>query len=109
MSESKKPAAPTSGNTLMLLAVTSLAVSNMFVGIVNANRFLIAASALLAAAFAFTYLFRSRLFTPFKARSATERYGPKLPIWVYGVVLFVALPAFVAFMQFIDPTLVLEF
>lgn len=109
MSDSKKPATPTSGNTLMLLAVTSLAVSNMFVGIVNNNRFLIAASALLAAAFAFAYLFRTRLFNPFTARSTQERYGPKLPIWIYGVVLFVALPAVVAFMQFVDPTLVLDF
>lgn len=109
MSDAKKPAPPTSGNTLMLLAVTSLAVSNMFVGIVTNNRFLVASSALLAGAFAFAYVYRTQLFHRFRVRSVVTGYGPKLSIWVYVGVLFIALPAFIAFMQFVDPTLVLEF
>ena len=109
MSDAKKPAPPTSGNTLMLLAVTSLAVSNMFVGIVSNNRFLVASSALLAGAFAVAYMYRTRLFSRRSTRNSETTYGPKFSIWVYVGVLFVGLPAFIAFMQFVDPTLVLEF
>lgn len=95
-------------NTLMLLAITTLSASNMLVGILTQNTFLIIASAILAAAFAIIYLLRTRLFTA-RSRSAlgsketTGIYGPKLPIWLFPAILFIALPGLLLLMQSILP------
>ena len=98
---SKSKAAP--NNTIVLLAAASMSVSNLFVGIATQNRFLIAASALLAAAFAGSYIFRTRLFARAERKDPTA-YGPRMSIWVYPAILFIALPALMVFMRFAAPT-----
>lgn len=95
-------------NTLMLLAITTLSASNMLVGILTQNTFLIIASALLAAAFAIIYLLRTRLFAgksqpAVSSTELTKGYGPKLPIWVFPAILFIALPGLLLLMQAILP------
>lgn len=92
-------------NTLTLLATTSLAVSNLFVGLMTGNTFLTAASAILAGAFAIAYSFRNRLFTRAKgAELKPERLGMgiRLPIWVLPAFLLVFLPSMIWFLQVID-------
>jgi ABC-type enterochelin transport system permease subunit len=89
-------------NTIVLLAAASMAVSNMFVGIATQNRFLIAASALLAAAFAGSYVFRTKLFVRTERKDPTA-YGPRMSIWVFPTILFIALPALMVFMNYAVP------
>ncbi len=90
-------------NTILLLAAASMSVSNICVGLVTQNRFLIAASALLAAAFAGSYIFRTKLFVRAERGDPTA-LGPRLPIWVFPAILFIALPALMVFMRFVAPT-----
>ena len=99
-SEPKPKVAP--NNTIVLLAAASMSVSNLFVGIATQNRFLIAASALLAAAFAASYIFRTKLFVRAE-RSDPTAYGPRISIWVFPAILFIALPALMVFMRFAVP------
>ena len=89
-------------NTVLLLAAASMSISNIWVGLVTQNRFLIAASALLAAAFAGSYIFRTKLFVR-KERSDPTALGPRMPIWVFPAILFIALPALMVFMRFVAP------
>lgn len=108
MSNSKSAQPRDQLNTLMLLAITTLSASNMLVGILTQNTFLIIASAVLAAAFAGIYLLRTRLFanrskSVLSSKGNTSGYGPKLPIWVFPVILFVALPGLLLLMQSILP------
>lgn len=89
---------------LLLLSATALAVSNLLVGLMTGNRFLIAASALLAFAFAAAYSLRNRLFATgngsARAHSkAPRKFGPRVPIWVFPALLFIALPGLVWILQ----------
>ena len=96
-------AKPGANNTIVLLAAASMSLSNMIVGFATQNRFLIAASALLAAAFAGSYIFRTKLFTRAERKDPTS-YGPRMSIWVFPAVLFIALPALMVFMRYVAPT-----
>lgn len=92
-------------NTLTLLATTSLAVSNLFVGLMTANAFLIAASAVLAGAFAIAYSFRTRLFSRGSTTKPSAQQlgmGIRMPIWVFPAFLLVFLPSLIWFLQVID-------
>lgn len=92
------------GLPLILLSAATLAVSNLMVGLMTGNRFLVAASALLALIFATAYSVRTRLFsTRDRAANATSsvsrKFGPRVPIWVFPAVLFIALPGLVWILQ----------
>ena len=95
-------------NTLTLLAVLSLSVSNLFVGLVTQNRLLIIASSTISAALAFLYLLRERFpalrilrVPPAKQKmNADTPVRPRpFPLWVFLLVLFLILPALLWFLQ----------
>lgn len=93
---------------LTLLATTALAVSNLIVGILQDNRFLVFASAILAAVFAAVYLLRihkPEVFGVLKsaARGAQSERGQRLPLWVFAAILFVILPALFMLMRYLQP------
>ena len=83
---------------LTLLATTALAVSNLIVGILQDNRFLVFASAALAAVFATVYLLKIHKPEVFgvlrsAARGTQSADRRRLPFWVFVAILFVILPA----------------
>lgn len=89
-------------NSLTLLAVLALSVSNLFVGISTQNKPLILASAAISAALAIFYIAREMIATrqgdPGSARApvgvvAKNPVNSKVPIWVFVAILFVILPA----------------
>ena len=85
-------------NLLTLLATTALAVSNLIVGILQNNTFLMIASASLAAIFAAVYLLRLRRqsatdHTTSASSTAAARPTQRFPLLVFVAILFVALPA----------------
>ena len=93
---------------LTLLATTALAISNLVVGILQNNAFLMIASASLAGLFAAVYLLRLR------RQSATEhaasappatnsRPSQKFPFMVFVAILFIALPTLFWLMQRLQP------
>ncbi|MEL7041444.1 MAG: hypothetical protein AAGL90_07960 [Pseudomonadota bacterium] len=91
-------------NTLTLLAVTALSVSNLLVGLMQGNRFLVGASALLAAAFAIIYYRRIQLDSepddaPAETAPAPVKRHRQFPIWMFIGVLFVMFPAMLWFVQ----------
>ena len=95
---------------LTLLATTALAVSNLIVGILQDNRFLVFASAILAAVFAAVYLLRIHYPDVFSvlrsaARGTQSRNRQRLPLWVFAAILFVILPGLFMLMRYlqIDP------
>ena len=95
-------------NSLTLLAVLTLSVSNLFVGISSQNKLLILASAAISPALAVLYIVRELIQTRTGAednsggatdllrRSATPA---RFPLWVFVVILFVVLPALMWFLQ----------
>ncbi|MFN3214073.1 MAG: hypothetical protein ACE37M_13295 [Henriciella sp.] len=108
MAKSENSPAQAQRSPLTLLATTALAVSNLIVGILQENRFLIAASAALAGLFAVVYLVRihrPELFEKFSlGRGKTGSRGRrKFPLSVFVAILFVALPALFLFMQILQP------
>ncbi|MCR9193119.1 MAG: hypothetical protein NXH88_00220 [Hyphomonas sp.] len=89
-------------NSLTLLAILALSVSNLFVGISTQNKPLILASAAISAALAVFYIVRELIATrrgddaPPQAPVgvvARETLTTKIPIWVFVMILFVILPA----------------
>ena len=93
---------------LTLLATTALAVSNLIVGILQDNRFLVFASAILAAVFAAVYLLKIHKPEVFgvlrsAARGSQPQRGQRLPFWVFAVILFGVLPALFMLMRYLQP------
>ena len=92
---------------LTLLATTALAVSNLIVGILQDNRFLVFASAILAAVFAAVYLLRihrPEVFGVLKsaARGTQSQTSRRLPLWIFAAILFVILPALFMLMRYLQ-------
>lgn len=94
-----------------LLAVTALAVSNLMVGILQSNTFLILASAGLSAAFALVYAYKSGMIprsrdpdTVDDSTSEMEEPSPssKFPLWLFVAVIFVMMPAVLLFLQTVE-------
>lgn len=92
-------------NILTLLAVLTLSVSNLFVGISTQNVLLIYASSAISAALAGLYLLRDRLGIAAKT-SRQSRLDPDaltrtrpFPLWVFVMVLFIILPALLVFLR----------
>lgn len=93
---------------LTLLATTALAVSNLIVGILQNNAFLMIASAVLAALFAAVYMIRLRRQgatdrSASTSATADRRRSQKFPFFVFVGILFVALPALFWLMQRLQP------
>jgi len=99
-----------------LLATTALAVSNLIVGLLQNNTFLVLASAIISGAFAIVYAHKSGMIrlidTPATAPDAVrddtapiESAGPKphFPLWLFLAVIFVLMPAILLFLQTIEP------
>lgn len=101
-------AAPNTGrfkmnrNSLTLLAILALSVSNLFVGISTKNKPLILASAAISAALALFYIGRELLAVRRGAMKPANEPGgaiakaapkTKAPIWVFVTILFIILPA----------------
>lgn len=95
-------------NSLTLLAVLALSVSNLFVGISTQNKPLILASAAISAGLALFYIARELLDaqrgetdsaqgSSNALADATPR--TKTPIWVFIAILFVILPAIMWVLQ----------
>ena len=92
-------------NILTLLAVLTLSVSNLFVGVSTQNAPLIYASSAISATLAVLYLLRDRLGLPAKPAKqrqidpdALTRTRP-FPLWVFVMVLFIILPALLVFLR----------
>lgn len=106
MTDSSETSKPDRINTFTLLAVTTLAFSNMLVGLMQNNTFLVLASAVLSGAFALVYsnkigLIRLWTHAPDAARSHAAA-GPsrgRFPIWLFLTVLFVLMPMVLLFLQ----------
>ena len=99
-----------SRSPLTLLATTALAVSNLIVGILQDNRFLVFASAVLAAVFATVYLLRihrPEVFSVLRSAAWGKQSDDRqrLPLWVFAAILFVILPALFLLMGYlqVDP------
>jgi len=96
-------------NSLTLLAVLALSVSNLFVGISTQNKLLILASAAISAALACFYIARELVRERIGTEAAPVEDGGEIvhrarprsrfPIWVFIVILFVILPALMWFLQ----------
>ena len=95
-------------NSLTLLAVLALSVSNLFVGISTQNKPLILASAAISAALAIFYIVRELI----EARrgvieSSSDTHGAlatppartKPSIWAFIIILFIILPALIWVLQ----------
>lgn len=107
MSTSTPPRTKPDRSPLTLLATTALAVSNLIVGILQDNRFLVFASAILAAVFATVYLLkihRPEIFGVLKsaALGARTQNSRRLPLWVFAAILFVILPALFMLMRYLQ-------
>ncbi len=95
-----------------LLATTALAVSNLIVGIIQNNTFLILASAIISGAFAIVYAHKSGMIRltngpaePAEnelASGAPQDAKPRFPLWLFLAVIFVLMPAILLFLQTLD-------
>lgn len=102
-------------NPFTLLAATALAFTNLLVGLLQNNSFLILASAILAAAFAGVYSHKIGLISiggsPDAPTEAPETVavddtpGPsrKFPLWLFVGTLFVLMPLVLLFLQYANP------
>nr|WP_070960285.1 hypothetical protein [Hyphomonas sp. Mor2] len=99
-------------NSLTLLAVLALSVSNLFVGITTQNKLLILASAAISAALAIFYIFREwmrqRMGAEEEAVAAPAATNglqrpARFPLWVFVVILFIILPALMWFLSLTTP------
>lgn len=98
-----------------LLAVTALAVSNLLVGILQGNSFLIAASSVISAAFAFVYAVRSGMLPAnwlpgvWPKDGISDATGPRastrsrFPLWMFLGLIFVVMPTVLLFLQSTAP------
>lgn len=99
-------------NSLTIFAVLTLSVSNLFVGITTQNKLLILASAAISAALAILYIVREWMRSraddapesavAIGSAPAAPRPG-RFPLWVFVVILFIALPALMWFLQLTAP------
>ena len=108
MAKSKNNSAQAQRSPLTLLTTTALAVSNLIVGILQENTFLIAASAVLAGVFAVVYLLRMHRPGVFAKLSLgrgnfRSRGKQRFPLSVFVAILFVALPALFIFIRVLQP------
>lgn len=94
--------------TLTLLAVLSLAVSNLFVGLVTKNTYLVLASSAISAVLAVLYLVRSPAQRSAKPGRGADRHLSAsqalarrrvFPLWVFAAILFIILPILLVFLQ----------
>lgn len=95
-----------------LLATTALAVSNLIVGIIQNNTFLILASAIISGAFAIVYAHKSGMIkltnSPADppendlASGASTGTKPRFPLWLFLALIFVLMPAILLFLQTLD-------
>lgn len=112
-SQTSKSVSPISPYTL--LAVTALSISNLMVGILQANSFLMLASAGLAAAFAWVYAVKSGMLNFGKADTDTQATAEqaelsplasakskRFPLWLFIAVIFVMMPAALLFLEEFD-------
>lgn len=95
-------------NSLTLLAVLALSVSNLFVGISTQNKLLILASAAISAGLAIFYIARELIRARADAGQPAQQPGhspsdartrTRFPLWVFVVILFIILPALMWFLQ----------
>lgn len=98
-----------------LLATTALAVSNLIVGLLQNNTFLVLASAVISAAFAAVYAHRSGMVRilpgPKNSASAVAPEGSEIakpstskhfPLWLFLAVIFILMPAILLFLQTLE-------
>ncbi|MEM7330004.1 MAG: hypothetical protein AAF437_14780 [Pseudomonadota bacterium] len=98
-----------------LLAVTALAISNLIVGILQGNTWLIFASAALSTGFAYVYARRSGMLsanagtsktavTPDAGAPEQDSIAPvtTFPLWIFLAVIFVMMPAILLFLQSVE-------
>jgi len=98
-----------------LLATTALAVSNLIVGVLQNNTFLILASAVISGAFAIVYAHKSGMLRLTNAPAkqpiansdetsvdAAASAKPRFPLWLFLAVIFVLMPAILLFLQTLD-------
>ena len=98
-----------------LLAVTALAVSNLFVGVLQGNRFLILASSVISICFALVYAARSGMIpsrwiedlwpnTPDSEieTSPAPHAKSRFPLWMFLALIFVLMPAILLFLQSVE-------
>ena len=98
-----------------LLAVTALAVSNLMVGLLQGNTFLVLASSLISIAFALVYAARSGMIPsewldrvwPRGSNSESTETSSKqpvsrFPLWMFLAVIFVLMPAILLFLQSVE-------
>ena len=91
-----------------LLATTTLAVTNLMVGLMQNNTFLVLASASISAALAIVYSAKIGLIpTPAKndessskASADATRRQSRFPLWLFIAVLFGIMPFALLFLQF---------
>lgn len=91
-----------------LLATTTLAVTNLMVGLMQNNTFLVLASASISAALAIVYSAKIGLIpsptktddTPAKASGDATMRRSKFPLWLFIAVLFGIMPFALLFLQF---------
>ena len=107
MANSTAPCTKPNRSPLTLLATTALAVSNLIVGILQDNRFLVFASMILAAVFASVYLLKTHRPEVFEmlraaARGTHFQNSRRLPLWIFAAILFVILPALFMLMRYLQ-------
>ena len=93
----------------MLLAVTALAISNLMVGIMQSNTFLILASAGLSTAFALVYAYKTGMLSQADQNDRSDDGEPAalpseagFPLWLFIAVIFVMMPTVLLFLQSIE-------
>jgi len=112
MSKSQRTKPPISLSPYTLLAVTALSISNLIVGLLQANSFLILSSASLSAAFAFVYAVKSGMLDITNRKVATsgdsqtanpgstpETTAKPFPLWMFVALIFVLMPAILLFLE----------
>lgn len=95
-----------------LLATTALAVSNLIVGIIQNNTFLILASTIISGAFAVVYAHKSGMIRltndPVVPADDENSSAPlastktRFPLWLFLALMFVLMPAILLFLQTLD-------
>ena len=95
-----------------LLATTALAVSNLIVGIIQNNTFLILASTIISGAFAVVYAHKSGMIrltndpvVPDEGGISSARVAgtkTRFPLWLFLALMFVLMPAILLFLQTLD-------
>ena len=98
-----------------LLAVTALSISNLMVGVLQGNTFLVLASSVLSGGFAYVYAVRSGMISGWQSSTkpngdaenardgmAAQDAKRRFPLWLFLAVIFVMMPAILLFLQSIE-------